>query len=165
MKSPMTSAFALRETFLIDAPVERVWEVIVDLPRYPEWNPFVVAARSSLVAGDPIFLRVRVFPFFAQSQREIVTECFPGRRLCYGIRPLPARLLGSRRCQEVREATRESTRYTSEFELTGRLAPLTRTCFGARLEAGFGAASLALKRRAEQLHRASPSEGASPPCS
>jgi hypothetical protein len=158
-------AYVLREALLIDAPVERVWDVIADLPRYPEWNPFVVSARSSLEVGEPILLRVRIFPCFAQSQREIVTECFPGQRLCYGIRPLPARLLRSRRCQEVREANRERAHYRSEFELSGRLAPLTRALFGTRLEAGFRAASRALKRRAEQLHRANPAEGGLRPCS
>ena len=32
----------------VAAPAAAVWSVIVDLDRYPEWNRFVVACRSSL---------------------------------------------------------------------------------------------------------------------
>lgn len=143
--------FAVRDVLEIAAPPERVWNVIIDLPRYPEWNPFVIAARSTLVVGDPIDLRVRLVPGLPITQHEFVTECVAGQRLCYGIRPLPAGLLRSRRCQEVRAAGGGHSHYTSEFELSGRLAPLTRLLLGTRLEAAFRAAAAALKRRAEAL--------------
>lgn len=143
--------FAVRHVLDVAAPADRVWTVVADLPRYSEWNPFVVAARSSLAVGSPIVLRVRLIPGFVLTQREVVTECVRGLRLCYGIRPLPAGLLRSRRCQEVCAAGGGHSRYTSEFELSGALASGVRTLLGARLEAGFAAAARALKCRAEAL--------------
>lgn len=146
-------AFVLRETLEIEAPVALVWEVIADLPRYPEWNPFVVAARSSLEVGDPIFMRVRLFPFFVQPQRETVLECLPQQRLCYGVAGIPLYALRSLRSHELRPDGPERTHYRSHFELDGWLAPLTRALLGRRLERGFGAATRALKERAEHLRR------------
>lgn len=30
----------------IQAPVERIWKVLMDFPAYPEWNPFIRAVRG-----------------------------------------------------------------------------------------------------------------------
>ena len=35
----------------IDAPVERIWEILVDLDRYHEWNPFISRARGRIAPG------------------------------------------------------------------------------------------------------------------
>lgn len=148
-------AFVLRETLTIEAPVGLVWEVITDLPRYPEWNPFVVGAQSSLEVGEPIVMRVRVIPLFAQPQRETILECLPRQRLCYGVAGIPWNALRSLRYHELRPEGSERTHYCSHFELDGWLAPLTRTLLGRRLERGFAAATQALRERAELLHRGS----------
>jgi hypothetical protein len=138
-----------------------VWDVIADLPRYPEWNPFVVAARSSLVVGEPISMRVRLFPRFVQPQRETIFEHVPQQRLSYGVAGAPLNALRSLRRHEVSPEGSRCTHYCSHFELAGWLAPLTRMLLGRRLEHGFGAAAQALKERAEQIHGLEPSPGVS----
>ena len=42
----------------IDAPASRVWEVLVDLPAYPEWNPFIVEAGGKVAVGERLSLRM-----------------------------------------------------------------------------------------------------------
>jgi uncharacterized protein YndB with AHSA1/START domain len=37
---------------VIDAPAERVWEVLADLASYPEWNPRIRRASGELRAGS-----------------------------------------------------------------------------------------------------------------
>src|SRR3546814_14762853 len=37
-----------------------VWEVIRDLSKYPEWNPFCIECRSTLQPGDPIDMKVKL---------------------------------------------------------------------------------------------------------
>jgi hypothetical protein len=128
-----------------------VWSVIVDLDRYPEWNPFVVACRSTLAVGAPIAMRVRVLPWLAQPQREEVFEHGPGRLLRYGIRPLPLGALASSRSHAVEAVGVDRTRYASLFELSGWLAPVVEALLGGRLRAGFGDMTAALVARAEAL--------------
>lgn len=146
-------AFVIEHALSIDAPSELVWAVISDLARYPEWNPFVVSCESTLVPGDPIAMRVRIFASFAQPQRERILEHERGRWLCYGLAPSRLGALASRRSHEVVPAGAARTRYVSHFELSGWLAPLVKWLLGARLRGRFGAMSAALKARAEALAR------------
>ena len=151
-------SFTLHHRALVAAPVARVWEVIVDLDRYSEWNPFVVAARSTLEVGAPISMRVRLLPFLVQPQRETILECVPGERLCYGIASLPGGLLRSHRCHVLRALTAERTEYVSDFVLSGRLTPMVSGLLGGRLTDGFASNTRALAERAEALERARVSE-------
>jgi len=41
-------------TVEIAAPSKVVWEVLTDLDRYPEWNPFCLSATSSLEMGASV---------------------------------------------------------------------------------------------------------------
>ena len=146
-------AFRIENALEIEAPPELVWEVLTDLERYQEWNPFVPHAQCSFVVGEPIDMRVHIFASFAQPQRETVFEFVPAERFCYGV---PASRLGhlrSSRCHILRPGNDSQTRYRSEFELAGWLAPLVRLLLGRRMRHGFGAMADGLKKRAEQLQR------------
>lgn len=141
----------IEHSLQIDAPAELVWAVICDLDSYPEWNPFVVSCSSTLGVGDPIQMWVRIFPFFAQPQRERIFEHEPGRRLCYGLSPNWFGALASRRSHNVESIAPARTHYLSHFELSGWLEPLVAALLGTRLAAGFDAMSSALKVRVEAL--------------
>ena len=144
-------SFVLDESIEIDAPHELVWEVITDLQRYGEWNPFVVECRSTLKPGDPISMRVQIFDAFAQPQREVIFENEEGKRICYGLSPKPLGAMASHRCHVIEALPESRTRYHSQFRLEGWLAPLTRALFGSRLERGFAAMTQAIGQRAELL--------------
>ena len=42
----------------IDAPAARVWSVLVDLPAYREWNPFIVEASGTVAVGETLALQM-----------------------------------------------------------------------------------------------------------
>jgi hypothetical protein len=147
-------ALVIEHVLHVDAPVELVWTVVSDLASYPAWNPFVVACASTLAVGDPISMRVRLFPIWAQPQRERILEHEPGRRLCYGLPRTRLGALASRRSHEVAEFGDRRSRYVSRFELSGWLAPLVSRLLGRRLAAGFGAMSVGIRARSEALANA-----------
>jgi len=155
----LARGLTIEHSLEIAAPASVVWEVITDLPSYPAWNPFVVACRSTLAVGDPISMRVRIFPFWAQPQRERILEHAPGHLLSYGLGNMPLRSLDSCRQHEVRSLDGERTLYESRFELRGWLAPLVQLLLGRRLATGFGAMTEAIGRRAEELNAAGAAGG------
>ena len=143
-------AFVLEDAVEIAAPAPRVWEVVSDLAAYRDWNPFVVDAHSSLVPGERIVMKVRVFPGITQPQREKIFSCEPGRGFSYGI-ALPLRCLTSRRSHEIVPTGESTARYVSHFAISGWLAPLVNVFTGRRLRAGFSNMTQAIKERAEAL--------------
>jgi uncharacterized protein YndB with AHSA1/START domain len=48
----------VRDAVIIEAPVERVWEVFTDVDRWPEWTPSVT--RAAVIAGDGVAIGARV---------------------------------------------------------------------------------------------------------
>ena len=138
-------------TLEIAAPAGVVWDVITDLERYGDWNPFVVGCRSTLRVGDPIVMRVHVFRAFAQSQTESVFEHEPGRLLSYGLDGAPLGAVRSRRGHIVTRLGDDRTRYESRFEFDGWLSPVVGLLVGRQLRRGFGEMAEALGVRAEQI--------------
>lgn len=47
-------SYIIRTHIEIDAPVERIWEILIDLDRYHEWNPFITNAKGR-IAPDATF--------------------------------------------------------------------------------------------------------------
>jgi uncharacterized protein YndB with AHSA1/START domain len=137
----------------VDAPAEIVWEVVSDLSRYVEWNPFVVRASSTCEVGAPIRMKVQLFSSFAQSQTEEITDFIAPERICWGLVGGGSLALSSRRCQAVAADGPSRSRYVSEFQLSGWFATVVMALLGRRLESGFRGMSEAVKARAEQLHR------------
>ena len=134
----------------IDAPPAVVWEVLTDLPRYREWNPFVVECHSTLAPGDPIDLlvKLRATP---QKQREWMIENVAGKGFAYRMKPVPLGALSSRRSHQLEDLGGGRTRYRSHMQLSGWLMPLVRMLLGKNLQQGFSQMSDAVRARSEQL--------------
>lgn len=146
-------AFEIINELEIDAPASVVWEVIVDLASYGEWNPFVPEASSSFVVGEPIEMRVQMFDSFMQPQRETVLDYVEGERFRYGVAGMPLGAIRSSRLHVAQPLGNGRCAYRSHFELSGWLAPLVELLLGARMKRGFDSMADALEVRAEMLHR------------
>ena len=44
----------------IAADSERIWAILMDLARYPEWNPYTIAMKSTLQIGAPMVMTVKM---------------------------------------------------------------------------------------------------------
>jgi hypothetical protein len=147
-------------TAAIEAPVDVVWAVMLDLDAYPAWNPFVVRIEGPegrpAAVGDQLVLHVRWASGRGVTTRERITRLEPPAAggpatLEYDFEgPLAALgLVRGRRLQEVEEASAGTSRYRTAERLHGLLA------FAApigRVQDGFERHAAALKARAEAVH-------------
>src|SRR5262245_49548357 len=149
----------------IEAPIEVVWAVMADLPRYREWNPFVVDIElrdRALAVGSALKLHVRWGSGGGTSTVEVVTRLEPPRAtddgaqraameyLFTGWLPRLSLVKGARlQALEQAPGAPTTTYRTSELfrGLLARGVPL------GKVQKGFEAHARALKQRAEALAR------------
>ena len=142
--------FAVSAASEIEAPPDRVWEILVDLPGYPAWNPFTSRVDSTLEPGAPVRMQVRMGPRRTIDQTEYVSRHEEGTRICWGFQ---GALLSAERCQVVEPLGDARSRYSTVDVIHGPLAPIVRLVFAKPMQEGFDGVASALKRRAEEAAR------------
>lgn len=142
---------SIQSTVDIDAPIERVWSILLDLASYPEWNPFTPRIDATLRVGEPVVLHVAMKPGKKRIvQREICTIHDPSRwELGWGMRMGLDLVLRAHRVQRLAPLSKHSTRYFTEDRFSGCLVPLVMALYRKDIQRGFDAAALGLKARAE----------------
>lgn len=140
-------------TVEIDAPAAFVWGVLVDYERYPEWNPYTVAATTTLEIGSPIDLTLPPYdgsdePF---RTREFIRVVEPPHHLCYDSGDEIQGVVGVRD-QWITDLGPERCSYHTTDAMTGEYADLAMELTGDWIKAGFDSVAHALKTRAEALY-------------
>ena len=146
----------------IDAPLDLVWQVMLDTASYGEWNPFVfrVECPSPAEVGVPIKLHVRWANGRTTTSPERITRLehplhedgLGSARLSYEYEGLPHRLglVHSVRHQWLSQEDGMPTLYETRQDLTG---PMVRFAGPARIIDGFERHAQGLKARAEAMAR------------
>ncbi len=132
----------------IDAPAERVWEVVADTRRYPEWNPFVTGIAGELREGAPIRVTVHAPGRGPVTFRARVTRLVPGHELRWRGRWFLPGLFDGDHTLTVDALGEGRARFRSREEVTGLLLPLLGTAM-RQTQAGFEELCRAVKARAE----------------
>lgn len=133
----------------IAAPSERVWEILTDLERYPDWNPFTQKVESTLELGAEVHLYTRLRSERLVHRVEYVTAHVPGERICWGMTMGARIVLAAERRQILTPLDAARTRYLSDDRISGMLTPIVMAFWGAAMQRGFDAVAAALKKRAE----------------
>jgi len=134
----------------INASSEKVWAIIMDLDRYPEWNPYTIAMKSTLKIGDPMVMSVKMSELLTIEQTEHIRVLEEGHKVCWGIDTTTPEFNSGERCQWLEPLPEGGTRYITEDLIEGTANPLVTLLFGEAVQNGFDAVALALKQRAEQ---------------
>jgi hypothetical protein len=146
---------ARSETVEIDAPASVVWQVLTDLPRYGEWNPFCVRAESTLEIGAPIYM---ILTNFWNDQLapniEYVCAFEPEKLLSWELKHTPEWPYAARRDQVITALGLDRCSYYTTDAFYGETGLHVMRFCGGWVKAAFDGTALALKARAEAIHRA-----------
>ena len=146
----------------INAPIDIVWSVMLDLRRYHEWNPFIVDvenAPDSPHAGSRFCLKVRWANGKTVRSWETLSQLSPpattddtrySALLAYGYSSWLARtgIVIATRNQFLTQEQGQPTNYRTEESFHGLLARFVPL---QNVQDGFQRHALALKQRAEAL--------------
>ena len=143
----------LQTEITIDAAPEVVWDVLVDLERYADWNPFIVEAAGEAAVGERLTNRLQPPGGKAMTFRPTVTEVEPGRTFEWlGRLGLPGIFDGRHRF-ELRATPSGGTTVVHTERFRGVLVRAMRSSLDTKTRGGFEAMNAALKTRAESFAR------------
>lgn len=137
----------------INAPQQVVWDILYDLKRYPEWNPFTEKVVTTFKPNSPVELHVNLPRRGKRLQREFITRVEPPETMGWGMNMLHDSVLKARRWQTLEVINNQRCCYHTEDHISGALSPLVRWLFSQSMEQGFNNMAYALKQRAEQLYQ------------
>ena len=147
---------ALATQIDIDAPPERVWEVLVDFAAYPDWNPFVLRLEGVLEVGARLSITLQQPGGKPMDFAPRVIRVEPGRGFAWlGKLVLPAVFDGRHQFDIQARGTRSKFLHTEDFR--GLLVPFMKGMLERQTRAGFEAMNQALKIRCESSLASAPS--------
>jgi uncharacterized protein YndB with AHSA1/START domain len=133
---------------VIDAPPERVWQVLTDAAAYQEWNPEIVGVEGQMGLGKRIVARVRLGDGALRRVPMRVSRFeVPSRMEWLG--GLPLGLFVGRRTFTVTPRSGGSE-FRLHLEMSGLLSPLISKSVGDR-QPEVDSFSAALKRQVEAI--------------
>lgn len=147
-------AVVCSERVEIDAPASLIWEILIDLPRYGEWNPFCIAADSTLEMGAPVNMLLKSYtePDATFPNCEYVCAFEPEKLLSWQLPHDDAWPYPARRDQIVEALGPERTAYQSTDAFLGDNGIHVMRFCGTWVKRAFDDTALALKARAEAIH-------------
>ena len=131
----------------IDAPLARVWRILIEVDHYARWNPFTPRVETTFAVGSPATLHVVMNPRHKRIQYEVITAYEAERHFAWAS-IMPLGLLRANRWQLVEALDLERTRYRTHETFEGWLVPLVMALYRADVQRGFEAVAHALKQAA-----------------
>lgn len=130
---------------IIDAPPERVWALLTDGPRWPDWNPTIDKVEGRIAPGEKIRVYSKLTPGRAFPLR--VAEFVPEQRMVWRG-GMPLGLFKGERTYTLTERQDGKVEFSMREAFSGLLAPMiTRSI--PDLQPSFDAFVAALKQQAE----------------
>lgn len=149
------NAVTRSETVAINAPASVVWQVLTDLPRYNEWNPFCIRAVSTLEMGAAVEMTLINYATAGGPtvpNLEYVCGFEPEKLLSWEFPNLDFWPYPARRDQVIEATGPDSCTYYSTDAFLGANGIHVFRFAGPWIKRAFDDSGLALKARAEALH-------------
>ena len=133
----------------IDAAPARVWSVLVDLPSYREWNPFIVDASGNVAVGETLSLRMALPGRSPMTISPRLLAVDRDRELRWQGRLLLPYLFDGEHAFVLTPLANGRTRVDHSERFAGVLLPIARPLVYDATVRSFHALNAALAKRAE----------------
>lgn len=147
-----TSSVACEET-VINAPVEWVWNILIDFENYHLWNPFCPEIKAQLVLGSPVEMMTDLGSGL-QKQVEYISRIEAPNIIDWSMENKPGDPVHACRSQRLTRIDDSSCSYFTIDDFSGEFMPAMLEAFAGHIELGFNRCAQGLKQFAEQQYLA-----------
>ena len=133
----------------IEAPAERVWEVLMDFDSYPEWNPYIRELKGEAAPGERLEMRMDVSGFRKMNLKTRVLAAQAERGFGWSGRALLPGIFDAEHFFVIEPIDEKSVKFVQLERFSGILVPLILHRIGKGLRQSFLLMNQALKERAE----------------
>lgn len=137
-----------RNEIEIQSTPERVWEVLTDLGKYPEWNPLLCRAEGKLSVGEKVNLTAKS----ASSDMKLlctVTTVEPNRQFSWKFHVVLPFLFRGEHIFKIEPIDEHKVRFIDREVFHGLLVPLQAKNLETNAKPAMIAMGKALKERVE----------------
>ena len=128
----------------IQAPIELVWDVLVDFANYGQWNKFCPVCEAELVIGSPVKMQVEL-GFGLQEQVEYICRIDPYEAIAWKMDTKPGDPIHATRTQYLQRLDDGCCMYRSVDVFSGDGLAEMMSLMGKPVEAGFNLCGYGLK--------------------
>ena len=139
----------------IEAPVELVWDILLNFEDYGQWNTFCPSIKNaSLALGSAVDMMVDLGGELSR-QVEYLCCMLPNECIAWGMANKPGDPVHAIRSQHLKRLDDRRCTYQTVDEFSGPHMAAMMESFAAHVEAGFNRCAYDLKAHAEKQFKAS----------
>lgn len=148
-REPSWHSILFEEQAVIAAPIGRIWDLLVDLEHYGDWNPWIVWAEGDAVPGATIQADV-VMGDSIMEVEHVILAVDAEQRFCWRDEGFTTLFVYGQRCRWLTARGDGTVQFRQQLLLEGLFAPVARAMYGTRLRAGMIAETAALVATAQR---------------
>ncbi|MFQ3243618.1 MAG: hypothetical protein ACI9SP_000236 [Arenicella sp.] len=133
----------------IDVPAAVVWNNLIQLKDYTDWNPFIIRAEGKLALGEKISIDVQPVGKSPMKFTPTIIDYQEGARVAWLGKFLLSGVFDGKHSFEVREQANGGSVFIQKEEFNGLLVPLMKSAINGGIYQGFEKMNQALKARCE----------------
>ena len=133
----------------INAPAERVWDILLNFDAHPIWNPFITKIQGEAVAGATLEVFINPPGGKGMTFKPRVIQCEPNREFRWKGKLFFPGLFDGEHSFQINPIGDDRVEFVQQETFSGILVGLVFGMMGAATQKGFEAMNQALKTKAE----------------
>jgi hypothetical protein len=143
----------LTTEMLINAPAEKVWEVLADFQKYPEWNPLIKSFEGEIREGERFKVTIQPPGAKPMTFKPTCLKFTENRELRWKGHLFFRGLFDGEHIFELSPAGAGKTKFVQRENFEGILVPVMWKSLEPKTKNGFEMMNVKLKEMAESLQK------------